>query len=278
MTPAELLWDPFFSFGFMRRALAGTLALALGCAPIGVFLLLKRMTLMGDALAHAILPGAAAGFLLAGLSLPAMSLGGLLAGLTVALAAGGISRTGLLREETGLTVFYLISLAGGVLLVSLRGGGVDLLHVLFGSVLALDDTALLTLAGVATLTLPLLALIFRPLVLECLDPDYLRLASGGHARYHLTFLALVVLNLVAGFQALGTLMAVGLMMLPAACARLWTRTLGPMIAVAIGVALLSGYAGLLLSYHAALPAGPAIIFAAGALLLLSLPVAALRRR
>ena len=152
MTFYELALAPFVEFGFMRRALVGCTALALGSAPVGVFLMLRRMSLTGDAMAHAILPGAAVGFLVAGLSLPAMTLGGLAAGLAVALLAGLVSRTTVLREDATLASFYLISLAAGVLIVSLRGSNVDLMHVLFGTVLALDDPALFLLAGIASAT------------------------------------------------------------------------------------------------------------------------------
>src|SRR5499427_4058342 len=107
---------PFAEFEFMRRALVGTFALALGAGPVGVFLMLRRMSLIDDAMSHAILPGAAVGFLIAGgLSLPAMGLGGLVAGLSIALLSGVISRTTRLREDASFASFYLTSLALGVL-------------------------------------------------------------------------------------------------------------------------------------------------------------------
>ncbi len=267
----DALVAPFVEFAFMRRALVGALALALGGGPVGVFLMLRRMSLTGDAMAHAILPGAAIGFLVYGLSLPAMTFGGLAAGFAVALLAGVVARVTVLREDASLAAFYLVSLALGVVIVSLKGSNVDLLHVLFGTVLALDDATLILLACVATITLASLALIYRPLALECADPNFLRSVSpraGGIA--HLVFLALVVLNLVAGFHALGTLLAVGLMMLPAATARFWSADVTIMTIVAVGVGTVSGYAGLVVSYHAGLPAGPTIILVAGILYLVSL--------
>ncbi len=263
MTLYELVLAPFVEFGFMRRALVGCVALALGSAPVGVFLMLRRMSLTGDAMAHAILPGAAVGFLVAGLSLPAMALGGLAAGLAVALLAGVVSRSTILREDATLASFYLISLAAGVVIVTLRGSNIDLMHVLFGTVLALDDPALLLLAGIASLTMLVMALLWRPLVLECVDPAFLRSVSRTSGLAHATLLVLVVINLVGGFQALGTLLAVGLMILPAASARFWARDLGPLIGVAVLFALTAAVAGLVLSFHASLPSGPAIILAAG---------------
>jgi zinc/manganese transport system permease protein len=230
------------------------------------------MSLMGDAMAHAILPGAAIGFLVAGLDLMAMTAGGIVAGLVVVLLAGLVARLTVLREDASLAAFYLISLAVGVVIVSLRGSPVDLMHVLFGTVLALDDDALLFIAVIATVSVTALALIWRPLVLECVDPGFLRVVGGTGAAVHLAFLVLVVLNLVAGFQALGTLLAVGMMMLPAASSRFWARDVGSMAAVAVVIAAVSAVSGLLVSYHYALPSGPAIILAAGVIHLASIAV------
>ncbi len=266
----DILIGPFVDFEFMRRALVGTLALSLSAAPVGVFLLLRRMSLTGDCMAHAILPGAAIGYLVAGLSLTAMTIGGIVAGLAVAFGAGAVARTTVLKEDATLAAFYLLSLALGVTIVSVHGNNIDLLHVLFGSVLALDDQALTLLASISTVTLVTLALVFRPLVMECVDPSFLRSISRAGAPVHFAFMGLVVINLVAGFHALGTLLAVGIMMLPAASARLWSTDLTTTICVATFCALLSGYAGLVLSYSQGLPSGPAIILAAGAIYVFSL--------
>ena len=259
----EILVQPFAEFGFMRRALLGCVAISVGATPVGVFLMLRRMSLTGDAMAHAILPGAAVGYLVAGLSLGAMTIGGVIAGLAVALLSGFVTRITTLREDASLAAFYLISLAVGVVIVSTRGSNVDLMHVLFGTVLALDDAALILLCSIASLSVLTLALFFRPLVLECADPQFLRSVSGLSAVTHFTFLALVVLNLVGGFHALGTLMAVGIMILPAAAARFWTDSIGGLISIAVIVAIGSSISGLLLSYHYSLPSGPAIILVAG---------------
>jgi zinc/manganese transport system permease protein len=265
----DLLFAPFVEFEFMRRALVGASALALGAAPIGVFLMLRRMSLVGDAMAHAILPGAAVGFLISGLNLFAMTAGGLIAGFVVAMLSGLVARLTELKEDASLAALYLISLALGVTIVSIRGSNIDLLHVLFGAVLALDDQTLLLIATIATLTLIALALIFRPLVIECVDPAYLRSVGGAGAPVHLVFLSLVVMNLVGGFHALGTLLAVGIMMLPAAIGRFWARDITAMIAIAVASGLFAGYAGLLLSFHVSVPSGPAIILVAGALYVVS---------
>lgn len=273
MSLNELLISPLADFAFMRRALAGCVALATGCAPIGVLLVLRRLSLMGDALSHAVLPGAAVGFILGGFALPWLAGGGVIAGLLVALLAGLASRFTDLNEDANFAGFYLVALALGVLLVSKWGSSVDLIHLLFGSVLAIDDLSLLLVAGISSITLAWLALNYRGIVLECVDPGFLKINSSHGSWYHLGFIALTVLNLVAGFQAMGTLMAVGLMMLPAATSRLWTDTLPGMILVAWITGLLASLTGLMLSYHLSLPSGPAIVLVAGVCYLVSLLIA-----
>jgi zinc/manganese transport system permease protein len=260
----DILIGPFAEFGFMQRALAGSVLLAISACPVGVFLMLRRMSLAGDAIAHAVLPGAAAGFLLFGLDILPMTIGGLIAGLAMALTAGAVSRATVQKEDASMAALYLISLALGVLLVSLRGSSVDLIHVLFGTVLALDAAALWLIGGVALVTLCALAVFRRALVAECLDPLFLRSVSNTGPVVHFLFLVLVVLNLVAGFQALGTLLAVGLMMLPALAARFWTNRVWTMCVLAVAIGIAASLAGLLASYHFALPSGAAIVLACGA--------------
>ena len=261
------MWDlfiaPFVEFSFMQRALLGCVLIAIGSTPVGIFLMLRRMSLTGDAMAHGILPGAAIGYLISGLSLGAMTIGGLIAGVAVAAVSGLISRVTTLREDTSLAAFYLISLAFGVLIVSTRGSNIDLMNVLFGTILALDNAALILLCSITSLSTLVLAIFYRPLVLECVDPQFLRSVSNFSAVTHFVFLVLVVLNLVAGFHALGTLMAVGIMILPGAAARFWVQQIGWVIGLGIVMATASGYLGLLLSYHFSFPSGPTIILVAG---------------
>jgi len=265
----DLLVGPFAEFAFMRRALVATLALSISAAPLGVFLTLRRMSLLGDALSHAVLPGVAVGFMLFGLSLPAMALGGVAAGLLVAAIAGVISRATTLKEDASLAAMYLLALAVGVTLISRQGSQLDLLHILFGSALGVDAPGLLLVAGVASVSVITLAALYRGFVLETFDPVFLAAAAKRSWQrgwlWQQVFLMLVVVNLVAGFQTLGTLMAVGLMMLPAVSARLWHESLSAQLVNASVQAAVAGVAGLLLSYHLDTPSGPTIIGCAGVL-------------
>jgi len=267
----HLFFQPFIEYGFMRRALVVCLALSVSTTALGIFLLLRRMSLMGDALSHAILPGVAVGYLLSGMSLLAMSIGGFIAGIAVALVAGWVSRRTPLKEDASFAGFYLGSLALGVTLVSLRGSNVDLLHLLFGSILAVDRDAALFVAGVSSLTLVTLAVCYLGLVSEAFDSAFLQVnAPRLPGVLHGLFLALLVLNLVAGFQVLGTLMAVGVMMLPAVAARCWARTLPRLLLLAAAIGALCAWLGLSLSWLAGLPAGPAIVLTASLIFFLSI--------
>ena len=275
------LWLPFQEFAFMRRALLGGLVLACSTAPLGVFLILRRMSLIGDAVAHGILPGAALGFWVAGLSLPALTLGGLGAGLSMAGLAAWITRRTGLREDASLAAIYPISLAAGVLILGVAGKRLDLLHLLFGSALAVDGPTLIGMLWVSAGSVIALALIYRPLLLDTLDPLFLQTVSRLGPIAHGVFLTLVVVTLGIGFQAIGALMVVGLMMLPAAASRFWSRRLPALMALAALFGCLSVWLGLLLSFYFSVPSGPAIVLVAGALYLSSVvfgPVHGLLRR
>ena len=258
----ENIWAPVRDYAFMRRALAACLILSLGLPPLGIFLNLRRMTLVGDAVSHAILPGIALAFLLAGLNLWGMAAGGMATGVLVALAAIWLSRRTQLSEDAAFTLVYLISLACGILLIARTGSSIDLVHILFGNILGIDNANLGLIAGMACVTLLVLAALYRGLVIDCFDGGFF--AATGRAR--LTgplFFLLLVVNLVAAFQALGTLMALGLMILPALAAKFWSRRIDRLFPIAIGIAALSAIIGLLLSYYAQLPSGPAIVLVAG---------------
>jgi zinc/manganese transport system permease protein len=263
MSAHALIVEPFETLAFMRAALVACLALALANGAVGTLLVLRRMSLDGDVLGHAVMPGAAVGFLYAGPSPGWLSLGGLASGFAVAALAGLITgeRT---RRDAGLVAFYLVALSLGVVLVAWRGSNVDVMRVLFGTVLAIDQRALLQIAAVSSVIVMVIAALYRPLAVSAFDPVFLR-AAGTRAPYDAAFLALVVLALVANFRAFGTLLAVGPMLLPAAAARCWGLGVAASMALATGFGLATSVAGLLVSYHRNLPSGPAIVLAAGLL-------------
>ncbi|MFO1185467.1 MAG: metal ABC transporter permease [Bauldia sp.] len=245
------------------RALLATLCLSLAGTPIGVFLTLRRMSLAGDAMSHAILPGVAIAFLAVGQSPIAMAIGGAAAGIVVALASSFVSRRTPIREDASLAAVYLISLALGVALVSLRGTSLDLDHILFGDAFAIAPESLALIVGIAAVTLLALPLLFRALVIESADPLFFRSVSRRGPAVQAAFLVLMVVNLVAGYQALGTLLAIGLMVLPAAIARLWTDRIRTLMLLAPAIGMAASLVGLLTADRLGLEPGPAVILAAG---------------
>lgn len=263
ITMLESLITPFTDYAFMSRALTACVILAIGGAPLGVFLNLRRMALVGDAMSHAILPGVGLAFAAFGLALLPLTIGGLITGVMIALLAVMLTRYTNLKEDASFTLLYLLSIAAGVTLISLNGNNVDLMHLLFGDILALDNPALHLIAVTACITLLALAVFYRGLVIDCFDPDFARATQGRANHAGIIFFILLVINLVTAFQALGTLMALGLMILPALIARFWVRTLDAMIGLSIAIALIAAPVGLLLSYYQDLPAGPAVVLVLG---------------
>lgn len=264
MTALGLLTDPA-----MKRALVGAALITISGAPLGVLLVLRRLSLMGDIIAHAILPGTAAGFIMAGMSFPAMSLGGLIAGLAVALFAGLASRFTAMREDASLASFYLLFVALGILMLALHGSAEDLEDILFGNAQAIDGQMLVIMAGVTSLTLLTLAVIARPLIVESFDPVFLRAVRGQGGFYHVVYMLLVVLNMVEGYRTLGTLMASGLLLIPAVTAQFWTRRLSYLMLLAVIIGLISSVVGLTIACALKVPSGPAIVLIIGFFYILS---------
>ncbi len=268
MTFESALIEPFAKFAFMQRALVACIVLSVGGAPLGFFMNQRRMALVSDAMSHAILPGVAVAFLIAGLGVWSLTIGGLVAGCLVALLSVFLSRRTRIKEDSVFTLLFLLSLTSGIVLLSLKGSSIDLLRMLFGDILAIDGEGLYFIAGVAIVTLYALAFIYRGLVLDCFDPDFL-MASGRGRWTRQIFFMLFVINLVAAFQALGTLMALGLLLLPSIASGFWTRHVNTAIPLSAGIAIGSSCAGLLISYHTNTPSGPVVVMVCGIVCLLS---------
>ncbi|MEM8624488.1 MAG: metal ABC transporter permease [Pseudomonadota bacterium] len=258
------LFAEMLGFAFMRRAFVVTLVLSASVAPVGAFLVLRRLSLAGEAMAHAITPGVVIGFVVAGLSVVSLLLGGLIAGIGVALLTALLARETILRSDASLASLYLIALALGIFILSAAGSAVPLKSFLFGSILGIGDPALILVGGVATVTLVSFAFLLRPLILSTCDPVFFETQARRPMLVEQAFMLLVVLNLLAAFKTLGTLMAVGLMILPATSARYWSGTITGQLILGFVFALASCWVGLTLSYvFPETPSGPAIVLVAG---------------
>lgn len=260
----DQLVSPFAEFAFMRRALAAGVIVAIAAAPIGVFLLARRMSLTGEALSHGMLPGIALGFLVAGASTTAMAVGALVGGMAIAMLASIFARYTDQREEAGLAVFFTLALAAGVTLLSVGGATVDVSHILFGSILSVDRANLAVIAGAAVMAIIVLALIWPALVLDTADSAFFRSVSGSGPWASAAFMGAVVLILAAAFQAVGTLMSVGMLVLPAATARFVARRLPTLALTAAALGVLGVAIGLLASFYTGAPSGPSIVLTLGA--------------
>ncbi len=264
----------WLEYGFMIRALAATSVLSFSIAPVGAFLVLRRLSLAGEAMAHAIVPGIVIGFVVAGLSVTSMIVGGLGAGITVAVLTSLLARFTIIREDASLASLYLIALALGIFILSASGSAVPLKSFLFGSILGIDDETLYLIGATATITLVSFALILRPLITNTIDPVFHESQSKRPGLVVQWFMFLVVLNLLGAFKALGTLMAVGLMILPATAARYWVSTLTGYLILTFVFAIASCWLGLIISYYAPdVPSGPAIVLVSGGFFFASLLLA-----
>jgi zinc/manganese transport system permease protein len=261
--------DPVIADAALRSALAGALSLAFGGAPLGVLLVARRMSLMGDALSHGILPGAAIAYLIAGPDPFALTVGALVAGLLVAALSSLLARSGRLPEDGAFAVLYLSALALGVLLLG-REQDVETLHaLLFGAPGALGPSAVVLSAVAATVTLIALAIFIRGFLAESADPVFTRAMGVRGGFLHMLLMMLVALNLVAGFRAFGALMTVALMMIPAGAARFWARGYGGQAGIAVVISALASGAGLLVAAWFGVEPGAVMTLAATGLFVLS---------
>ena len=264
------LISEMWSFAFMRRAFVATTVLSASVAPVGAFLVLRRLSLAGEAMAHAITPGVVIGFVTAGLSVISLLVGGLIAGVGVAILTAFLTRKTILRSDASLASLYLIALAAGIFILSAAGSAVPLKSFLFGSILGIDDASMILVGGVATVTLLAFSVLLRPLIVSTCDPVFFEAQTKRPWLVEQAFMLLLVLNLLAAFKTLGTLMAVGLMILPATSARYWSSTITGQLALGFAFALASCWTGLTLSYLLPeTPSGPAIVLTAGGFFVLS---------
>ena len=261
----------FLSFDFMQRALIATSILSVSIAPIGAFLVLRRLSLAGEAMAHAIVPGIVIAFVVAGLSVISMIIGGLIAGVIVAVLTAILARHTVIKEDASLASLYLISLALGIFILSAAGSAIPLKSFLFGSTLGITDETLYLIGATASITLFSFAFLLRPLIVSTIDPVFFASQFKYPGLIPQWFMFLLVLNLLAAFKSLGTLMAVGLMILPATSARYWVSSLTSYLIVTFMFTIVSCWVGLILSFYLShVPTGPAIVLVAGFIFFLSL--------
>ncbi len=270
MIPSLLqsLLEPF-AYTFMQRALLSCALIGFTNGFLGTFIILRRQALLADALSHSLLPGLAVAAILIGLSPGGLLLGGLLAALLVALGGQLIARNSRLKDETAVASLYIIAFALGIILIRFAKVKVDLTHFLFGNILGVGDGDLWIAYGSACLTLTLLVIFQRPLLLTLFDATVAKASGISVGWIEAGLLTLTVLGLVSSLQAVGVLLSLGLLILPAATAYLLTDSFTRMLWGGAFLGLFSSVGGLFFSYYANIPSGPCIVMLLAVLLAMS---------
>lgn len=268
MSAHDLLFAPF-SYEFMRRGLLSAMLLGVSGGLLGCVLVLRRLALMGDALSHSLLPGVAIAWLVFGTSTSALFFGGLVAGLLTALGSALLSRLTRVKEDAAFGSLFIVFFGLGVALISRLPTRINLADFLFGNVLGVGAADLRLAGAVSAATAALFVLFYRSILLETFDPVFHRATGGRGGLVHLGFLTLTVLNLVAAMQTMGIVLALGLFLLPAVSAYLWCDRFVSMLLLSVCVALAGSFVGILVSFHAGLASGAAIVLCLGAAFLVS---------
>lgn len=273
MNVVEWLVSPF-QYTFMRTAAVAGVLVGVTCALLGVYVVLRRMAFIGDALAHTVLPG----LVIAYLNRWNMTAGALLAGVATALGIGWLSRRREIREDTAIGILFTGMFALGILLMSSVRSFRDFTHMLFGYIVGVTDAQLRLFALISLGISLTLALLHKELELTSFDPIHAEVIGLRADRLRYVLLVLMALAVVGAIQAVGVVLTSALLIVPAAAASLLTRRLPSMMALAAVIAVLSALAGLLLSYHLDVSSGAAIVLVCIAFFLLAWGVRAVKER
>lgn len=255
------LTDPW-QYTFMQHAFLAILLVGIICGAIGVFVILRGYSFLGDALAHAIFPGVVITFILGG----NFVVGALIAAIIISVLIGVVSQSGRINSDTAIGVLFAGSFALGIALMSLQSGYVrDLNAFLFGSILGVSRDDLVLTAGVGVLVLALLALFRREITLISFDRVFARSTGLNLWWFDQLFLVLLAMAIVISLQTVGNILVLAMLVTPAATARMLTDNLKKMIALSSTLGAASGLIGLYISYYEGVPSGAAVVMTATAI-------------
>lgn len=252
------LLDPW-QHAFMQHAFIAIILIGMICGAIGVFVILRGLAFLGDALAHAIFPGVVIAFILGGSYL----IGALIAAIIVSLGIGAISQSGRIKNDTAVGVLFVGAFALGVALMSLQSGYVrDLNTFLFGSILGVGRSDLVLTAAVGVVVLAMLLLFRRELIAISFDRTFAKANGLNLWKYDQIFLAMLALAIVISIQTVGNILVLAMLVTPAATARLLTNDLRRMIVISGFIGAIAGVVGLYISYYQGVPSGAAVVLTA----------------
>lgn len=251
----NFLFNPL-TYPFMQRALLASILVGGLCAVIGSYVVLRGMAFLGDALAHAILPGVAISFILNG----DLFLGALIMAIIAAISIGYLTRSGRVREDTAIGIIFSGALALGVVLISsARSYQTDLTHILFGNVLGVTDRDLILTLGFGVIVLLIIVLMFKELLVFTFDPTFAATLNLPVSALRYLLMILLAVTVVVSLQTVGVGLVAAMLVTPAAAASLLTRRLAHMMFVAASIGIGSSIIGLYASYYLNVSTGASIV-------------------
>ncbi|MBH9580836.1 manganese ABC transporter permease [Staphylococcus felis] len=247
-----------FEYQFLSRALLTAMLVGIVCGVMGCLIILRGLSLMGDAMSHAVLPGVAISFFL---NIP-MFIGALITGMLSSTIIGYISDASKTKKDAAIGITFTTFLALGIVLISLIHSATDLYHILFGNILAITQTAYYTTLTVSIIVVALVLILYRPLKMSTFDPVFSRMSGLNTTFIHYFVMLLLALVIVASVQTVGVILVVALLITPASTSYLITRKLSTMMLVSCVFSMVSSTLGIYISFKFNLPSGAVIVLIA----------------
>ncbi|HGO2807183.1 TPA: metal ABC transporter permease [Staphylococcus aureus] len=247
--------EHLFTYQFLNRALITSIIVGIVCGTVGSLIVLRGLSLMGDAMSHAVLPGVALSFLF---GIP-MFVGALITGMIASIFIGYITSSSKTKPDAAIGISFTAFLASGIIIISLINTTTDLYHILFGNLLAITNSAFLTTIVIGSIVLILIIIFYRPLMISTFDPTFSRMSGLNTTLLHYFVMLLLSLVTVASIQTVGIILVVALLITPASTAFLISKKLYSMMIIASLISVISSIVGLYYSYIYNIPSGAAIV-------------------
>ncbi|HEK6610178.1 TPA: metal ABC transporter permease [Staphylococcus aureus] len=247
--------EHLFTYQFLNRALITSIIVGIVCGTVGSLIVLRGLSLMGDAMSHAVLPGVALSFLF---GIP-MFVGALITGMIASIFIGYITSSSKTKPDAAIGISFTAFLASGIIIISLINTTTDLYHILFGNLLAITNSAFLTAIVIGSIVLILIIIFYRPLMISTFDPTFSRMSGLNTTLLHYFVMLLLSLVTVASIQTVGIILVVALLITPASTAFLISKKLYSMMIIASLISVISSIVGLYYSYIYNIPSGATIV-------------------
>ncbi|HCU9054456.1 TPA: metal ABC transporter permease [Staphylococcus aureus] len=247
--------EHLFTYQFLNRALITSIIVGIVCGTVGSLIVLRGLSLMGDAMSHAVLPGVALSFLF---DIP-MFVGALITGMIASIFIGYITSSSKTKPDAAIGISFTAFLASGIIIISLINTTTDLYHILFGNLLAITNSAFLTTIVIGSIVLILIIIFYRPLMISTFDPTFSRMSGLNTTLLHYFVMLLLSLVTVASIQTVGIILVVALLITPASTAFLISKKLYSMMIIASLISVISSIVGLYYSYIYNIPSGATIV-------------------